>query len=1185
MKTADAGGLVPPRSHLSLSLLGPFRARVGHGPVTGLRTRKQKALLAYLTVETDREHRRDALAELFWPERPEGVARASLRQALSDLRRAIGGKHLLTTRHTAQFNTASDHWLDLTIYRTHLEATRHHPHDNPDTCPVCMGRLQQAVALYRGEFLADLELDDSREFQEWVTVLRERLSRQQGGALQRLTLYRQGLGDLARARRYARQWVELDPWSERAHRLRMEVLALGGQRRAALEQYETCRRMLAEELGLKPGPETVALYEQIRDGMIRPMADRPPAQALQNLPAHLTPFVGRQRELDLVDQLLSKPDCRLLTVVGPGGVGKTRLALRAAERIYGADTFAEGVWFVPLENIPSPSLLTATVAEVLGLALKSQQTPEAQLLDHLRPRTMLLVLDNLEHMLHPNPLPERQGTDPAGQGEEGPDEAECADLLLEILREAPGIKILVTSRERLNCKAEFLLALKGLPHPQDLTGLGDPAASSGQALSGLDYPAPQLFLERAGRAQAGFAATEETAPAIVRICQLVEGLPLGIELAAASLGPGAGARSCEQIAGAIHEGLDALAAPLRDLPRRQRSIHAVFEHSWQLLSEVERDIYRRLSVFRGGFDLQAARTVVWQAEDDKGGRSGRASYARLPLQGLADRSLLRLEAAEQGDGATRYSLHPLLRQCAAEKLAENPGEEAATRERHGRFYLAFLEAREEAITGPQAEEGLDQIQGEIANVRAAWAWGVAQNAIDALHQSVSTLAHFYNCRGLFQEGEAAFRRTAEHLFGASPIPESPVSVRLLACLRLEQARFLFGLGEYARIPKYAKAAITLAKACHDPTLQAEAELIRGHVHHNLGELLQAQGCYERALSQSTAGSSGGQPPVPRDRLEVEARSLNDLAMVAKRQGRLHEAERYLERSLRAAREADDLAGQCRALNGLGMVLSRRGDYAQALLHSREALEAARACGDRRLEGSLLNNQGNMHLRLGFYDEAGAHYERALEIQQEISARQKEIPAWFNLGLVHHYLGDEEIAQSRFQQALRIAEALGDPRSQGFAWMGMGHALLGLRHLDEARDAYQKAVTLRLGLGQAHLTAEPLAGLARVCLAQGDPGQAQSHVEEILLYLGSGGTLEGLLSPFQVYLTCHHVLEANQDSRAATVLETAHDLLQAQAAKITDQKLRHSFLKNVAAHRELVQAFGRRSRKQGSPAKG
>ena len=259
--------------------------------------------------------------------------------------------------------------------------------------------------------------------------------------------------------------------------------------------------------------------------------------------------------------------------------------------------------------------------------------------------------------------------------------------------------------------------------------------------------------------------------------------------------------------------------------------------------------------------------------------------------------------------------------------------------------------------------------------------------------------------------------------------------------------------------------------------------------------------------------------------------------------------------------------------GDGLAL-RRGDLSQALGYYQGALDAARYCGDRALEGALLNNLGNVHLRFGLYDEAGIHYEQALQIQREIGARAKEISASFNLGLVHYYQGDQESARSRFRQALAVAEAMGDRRAQAFAWLGMGHALLGLEVLSEAREAYQRAIALRLELDQRHLTAEPRAGLARAWLSEGDLNQALLHVEELRDRLASDETFADAVSPFQVYLTCYRVLHASQDSRAREILATAHELLQGQAAKVTDEKPRLSFLENVAAHRELAQAFGR-----------
>jgi predicted ATPase/DNA-binding SARP family transcriptional activator len=1084
-----------------LCLLGPPQVMVDGDVVMGPGAKKALALLAYLALEADRLHPRATLAALFWPDQLEKQALQALRQTLSRLRRAIGDQdadppHLLVKNQRIQFNRQSDYWLDVETLGALVAKTERHRHRRLDACPSCLSQLGEAAEYYRGEFLANLHPAGSPLLDEWLLIQRERLQQQACITMQALATSHLARGEPDVARRYARRLLYLDPWNEAAQRLMLHSLLLMEGRNAVLQHYGAFRQELADELGVEPEDATLALVEQIRAGTLAGMQPHLP---LGSLPTPTTSFVGRDAEQARLAECLAGQDQRLITLYGPGGSGKSRLALEVAAGQ--APLWRDGVWFIPLVGVPVPEALVDALAVALDLRADGQPLAAEQLIEFLEPKELLLILDSFEHLVA------------------------AASLLEDVVRWAPEVRILVTSRARLGVRGEWAMPLGGLRLPA-----GEPATIA----EAEDRSAVQLFVQSARRVDPTFHLTAENLPHVTRICRLVEGLPLGIELAAAWVR----LYHCRQIASEIEGSLDFLQARGIGSPQRHHSLRGTFDYSYNLLSEAERALFRRLSVFRGGFWVEAARQVAGGGPRD--------------LDSLLDKSLL------QTSPTRRLDLHLTLRDYAAEKLAEHPREETRTRAQHSRVDLTFLWEREEAIAGEHAQEALDLIQGEIANVRTAWEWGVAQNAMDALSQSAPTLAHFYNRSGLFQEGETAFGNAAEHLLGTSPAPDSPASMRLLARLRLEQARFLFGLGRYARIPEYTQAAITLAThpakalttcrkgvaaACRDRTIEAQAELIRGYVHHNQGEAQPARACYERALTLSRTGGSDAGSPVPNSLREVEANSLNSLAMVSKRQGRYDEAERYLEQSLQAAREADDLAGQCRALNGLGMVVSRRGDLSQALARYQEALRNARACGDRSLEGALLNNLGNIHLRLGIYDQAGAHYERALEIKREIGARQKEISPWFNL-------------------------------AQGFAWMGMGHALLGLGALAEARAAYQESVTLRRELDHTHLTAEPLAGLARVYLAQGDLAQAQAHVEEILVHLGSGGTLDGTISPFQVYLTCYHVLEANDDPRAQKLLDTAHDLLQERAAKIGDEKMRHSFLESVAAHRELVQVFER-----------
>ncbi|NIN64081.1 MAG: SARP family transcriptional regulator, partial [Anaerolineae bacterium] len=340
--------------------------------------------------------------------------------------------------------------------------------------------------------------------------------------------------------------------------------ALDGQRSTALAQYETCRRALTEELGVGPTAETVTLYERIQTE-----EDFTPPAPLDNLPPAPTPFVGREEELAELAELLANPDCRLVTLFGPGGIGKTRLALQVAADQVGA--FAHGVYFVPLASVSTPEFILPTMANVLNLYFDGKPDPEEQLLNYLRQKEMLLVLDNLEHIL------------------------EGSALLAKVLWHAPGVVLLATSRERVNLQEEWVYEIEGLTYPKD------------QASEEIEsYSAVELFVQAARRIQRKFTLVEQVHPSVIRICQMVEGMPLGVELAAAWVP----VRSCEEIAGEIERNLDILSTSLRNVPKRHRSLRAAFDHSWNLLSEQEREVFRQLSVFRGGFQAAAAEKVA-----------------------------------------------------------------------------------------------------------------------------------------------------------------------------------------------------------------------------------------------------------------------------------------------------------------------------------------------------------------------------------------------------------------------------------------------------------------------------------------------------------------------------------------------------------------------------------------------
>jgi DNA-binding SARP family transcriptional activator len=390
-------------TRLSLALLGPSQLTLDGQPVGGFAYNKARALLAYLAVEADRPHHRDTLAALLWPELPDEAARHNLRQALANLRTAIGDasttpSFLLISRDSIQFNPTSDFDLDVAAFTALLAVCETHPHRHPARCRSCATRMEQASALYHGDFLAGFSVGDSVPFEEWQLRHRERLHQHALAALVRMAEYHELRGDDDHVCGYAQRQIELDPWREEAHRQLMRLLARDGQRSAALAQYATCRRILARDLGVEPEAETTALYERIRDTASSELpTPKLRTQNVQNFPAQTSLLIGREIELAELGSMLENPAHRLLTIVGPGGIGKTRLTLAAAAEQ--AEVFADGAAFVPLQAISSAAFLAPAILAALGIGLQGQRDPREQLLDYLRDKELLLLLDNVEQLL------------------------------------------------------------------------------------------------------------------------------------------------------------------------------------------------------------------------------------------------------------------------------------------------------------------------------------------------------------------------------------------------------------------------------------------------------------------------------------------------------------------------------------------------------------------------------------------------------------------------------------------------------------------------------------------------------------------------------------------------------------------------------------------------------------------
>jgi predicted ATPase/DNA-binding SARP family transcriptional activator len=616
-----------------LFTLGGLRIMLEHEPVTQLRSRTAEALLVYLVCH-GRPLRREWLAEFFWPERAQATSLVNLRVALHRLSKALA-PHLVVTRQTVGLRD------------DHLPY-----HDRADfERLLAQGQRREALGLYRGDFLRGFHLSGSPAFEAWAHEERVRLHDLALGAYQQLTLEHAASAQTDEAVRLARALLQLEPYHEPTQRLLVRLLAQSGRRQAAIEGFEGFRARLHDDLGLEPEEESLALLEQVRSGVEidHPMPPSPASQL--NFPFVRTPLLGREADLETLRGRLARADCRLVSVVAPGGMGKTLLALEAAKQM--GEDFADGVCFVPLAGVLSPADIPSAMVHGLSLTLPPTGDAKAGVLAYLRTRRMLLLLDNFDELL------------------------EGAPLLLEILHHAPGVKLLITSRERLALAEEWLLPLAGLT---------------------VDDAAVELFVQRAMRVAPDLDPIEDGA-AIRELCRLVEGMPLAIELAASW----AGIMRCETITQEVRTSLDFLTADvLTDLPERHRSMRGVFETSWGLLTPGAQAVLMRLSAFRGGFAAPEAEAVAG------------ATYA--DLRSLVGQSLLRVDARG------RFALHELIRQHAVEKLRA-AGESKATADRHFDAYLALSEAAEPELFGSEQPKWLARLEIEWENFGAALAYG------------------------------------------------------------------------------------------------------------------------------------------------------------------------------------------------------------------------------------------------------------------------------------------------------------------------------------------------------------------------------------------------------------------------------------------------------------------------------
>lgn len=1165
---------------LEAHLLGQFALRLD-GRTVDLPSRPAQSLLAYLLLNRDAALRRERLAGLLWPDSSEANARRNLRQALWQIRRALGqaaDARIHSDDLTVQALLLPGDWLDVAQVQQPVDAA------------VTADALIARMAAYSGELLPGF-------YDDWAVLERERLQAHVERTMHRLLDL---LVDGARwtdLLHWAEQWIAQGYTPEPAYRALMLAHAAQGDMAAVAEVYRRCVDALARDLDVEPSAQTQTLYAQLRRG--DPPGGPPPAAVTRqpidpsigeqptadeagaagvgggrhnNLPVHLTSFIGREREIDSISTLLRTH--RLVTLAGSGGVGKTRLALETVRTLLDAKSpanednlFPDGVWLVELATLTDPNAVAPTVGALLGVREEVCCPLTQSIVEYLRDKQALLILDNCEHLIEA-----------------------VAHLVDALLRACPHLKVLTTSREMLGVLGEMVMRAPSLTVPDPQAQLPPPAL--------MAFEAVRLFVERAMAVRPDFQLGDHNAATVVQICRQLDGVPLAIELAAARVR----SMTPDQIRTRLDDRFRLLTGGSRTALPRQQTLRALIDWSWHLLVPAERVLLRRLAIFRGGWTLEAAEAicadpaavsatgnVVMPIEEADHARTEIGEQAEILdlLTHLVDKSLV---VVHEYTAEVRYDLLESIRQYALESLV-NADESAVMRTSHLAFYLQLAEEAEPHLRTGEQLTWLARLEAEHDNLRTALEWATDQPTPAPALRLTGALARFWYLRGYWNEGRHWLRLVLSRATGEST-DDSLTRARIKA---------LAGAGWLADedgsdIPYYTDA-LTLARQVGDRWHEAFALRGLAAVTTNWANLEQAGPQLDTSLSIFTALADPWGMALARFNLGWLALERDDNG----------QAETHWQIGLDLFRRCGDRWGIAVTVGALGYVARLRGDYTQAAEFMHEGLQQFRELGDKAGVALSLTRLGNLAFRRSDYREASALLSESMNVLQTRHDMQSIIATRQVQGIVAAYQGHYEEAETLLQESINYAQerdidfevAMGtsylafvayqrgdlaraaqlflaglvrferDQDREGVAFAQHGLALVALQNGDypQAAMRLEQSLARFQAWGDQRYIADVLDTQGRLALAQGDPEKARGCFGASLNLRRLLADKHGIAESLERYAAC--TVPAEITVRLLAAAATVRHTIGAPLPPVEQQE--HTQLLDIAR-----QALGKRA---------